>query len=38
MSGSLIQEGERYMNTGYGPMIDLDDLIFEEDAGGPSER
>lgn len=38
ISGSLILKGETYMTSVYSPVIDLDDLIFDEDAGGPSER
>ncbi len=32
------QEGENLMSIPYDTLGDLDDLIFDEDAGGPSER
>ena len=31
-------KGETDMYLRFDPMADLDDLIFDEDAGGPSER
>ena len=33
-----IRKGGGAMNNCGGPRVDLDDLIFEKDAGGPSER
>jgi len=32
------EKGENPMSVPYGTLGDLDDMIFDEDAGGPSER
>ncbi|MGM9628429.1 MAG: hypothetical protein ACI3V4_10125, partial [Faecousia sp.] len=34
----IFWKGETDMYLRFDPMADLDDLIFDEDAGGPSER
>ena len=38
LSGSLLLKGETDMRECSDPRMDLDDLIFDADAGGPSER
>lgn len=34
----MILKGARFMRQDSDPKEDLDDLIFDEDDGGPSER
>ena len=37
-TGGYLRKGGKNMYSTGGPGADLDDLLFDEDSGGPSER